>query len=214
MAVCRTYPMILNPKPLLNYNNDTDLLNSYDNDNKTSVCGVTLTKIIEQDTPSESLRSAVSLVELQCECKIINPRENVNKLSELTTNFHNVNNLKINENNFPSIDNSEINENFNLYSKEKLSDIKNQKKQIAKDWKREKTYDGSPIYRVISIFIFIFFCLNLCILYLGIIFINLKQYNFIIIISIRSCYSKWWSLYHIYHIVKVDKLFLNTTPYY
>lgn len=50
--------------------------------------------------------------------------------------------------NFPSIDNSEINGNYDSEDKEVVTKFQEKTNEAPKEWKREKTFDGSPIYRV------------------------------------------------------------------
>lgn len=69
--------------------------------------------------------------------------------SVFVTNFSSVRNVNIL--NFPSIDNSEINGNYDSEDKEIIKCLK-EPDDSPKDWKREKTFDGSPIYRVRSNF--------------------------------------------------------------
>lgn len=60
----------------------------------------------------------------------------------------------VNKFNFPSIDNSEINGNYESEDKEVVKCLTDTDEEIPKDWKREKTFDGSPIYRVRTTFSF------------------------------------------------------------
>lgn len=90
--------------------------------------------------------SIPSLEEPIFECRKIQKVEN----SVFVTNFTSVRNVNVL--NFPSIDNSEINGNYESEDKEKIKNLKEIDEAIPKDWKREKTFDGSPIYRVRSIF--------------------------------------------------------------
>lgn len=84
-----------------------------------------------------------SLDEHIFQCKKIQKVENAN----FVTNFSSVRNVNIL--NFPSIDNSEINGNYENEDKETVKGLK-ETEESPKDWKREKTFDGSPIFRVRS----------------------------------------------------------------
>lgn len=97
--------------------------------------------IFEDDVPS--------LEEHIFQCKKIQTVEN----AVFVTNFSYVRNVNVL--NFPSIDNSEINGNYESEDKEKIKRLKDIDEAIPKDWKREKTFDGSPIYRVRSFSYFI-----------------------------------------------------------
>lgn len=87
----------------------------------------------------------ISLEEPVVQCMKVTNVEN----SVFVTNFSSVQNVKTL--NFPSIDNSEINGNYDSEDKEIIKRLK-EPDDSPKDWKREKTFDGSPIYRVRSRF--------------------------------------------------------------
>lgn len=76
------------------------------------------------------------------ECKKV---QNV-KNAVFVTNFSSVGNANVL--NFPSIDNSEINGNYENEENKEVTKIIKQTDENPKEWKREKTYDGCPIYRV------------------------------------------------------------------
>lgn len=80
------------------------------------------------------------------QCKKVQNVEN----SVFVTKFSSV--RHVNVLNFPSIDNSEINGNYESEDKEVIKSLKETTDEVPKDWKREKTFDGSPIYRVRSNF--------------------------------------------------------------
>lgn len=80
------------------------------------------------------------------ECKKVQNVEN----SVFVTKFSSVSNVNVL--NFPSIDNSEINGNYESEDKEVVQSFK-ETDETPKDWKRDKTFDGSPIYRVSFVFI-------------------------------------------------------------
>lgn len=92
-----------------------------------------LSSIIEGDIPL--------LEEHIFQCKKVQNVAN----SVFVTNFSSVQNVNVL--NFPSIDNSEINGNYESDDKEVVKSFK-ETDENPKDWKREKTFDGSPIYRV------------------------------------------------------------------
>lgn len=98
-----------------------------------------LSQLIENDIPS--------FEEYIFTCKKI---QSVEK-SALTTNFSSVRNVNIT--NFPSIDNSEINGNYDSTDNEKVKHLIENDEAVSKDWKREKTFDGFPIYRVRTLFL-------------------------------------------------------------
>lgn len=97
-----------------------------------------ISSIIEGDFPSLEEEHIF-------QCKKIQNVEN----SVFVTKFSSVRNVNVL--NFPSIDNSEINGNYESEDKEVIKSLK-ETEEVAKDWKREKTFDGSPIYRVRSNF--------------------------------------------------------------
>ncbi len=91
--------------------------------------------------PSIVEEDDLSLEEHIFVCKKVQGVDN----SVFVTNFSSVRNANIL--NFPSIDNSEINGNYDSEDKEIVKSLK-ETEEAPKDWKREKTFDGSPIYRV------------------------------------------------------------------
>lgn len=103
-------------------------------------------------------------IEQAFQCKKINPSE---RAVATYTFSGNVNGFKIDESNFPSIDRSESEATKKTVetihaqpvpsrrSSKADSNIVdgNAEKKTPKEWKREKTFDGCPIYRVIKHFI-------------------------------------------------------------
>lgn len=90
----------------------------------------------------------ISVEETTLGCRKIGKDENV----VISTNFHSVQRINLADNSLPSIDNSDSIGHNNLNIRN-LSKIPNE----PKDWKREKTYDGSPVYRVVLKFCFYIF---------------------------------------------------------
>lgn len=107
-------------------------------------------KIASIDEISDSIPS----VEIAFECKQIKNSENsASHFTKITTINCDLNELNINNNDFPSIDNSEV-------VPIKIANVVNNSVHVSrnqidssdpkapKEWKREKTFDGCPIYRV------------------------------------------------------------------
>lgn len=115
----------------------------------------TLPKIEELEPPS------VQAVEDTFECQKIKPTENARSRYTFSGN---VGGLKIEENDFPSIDNSESEGKKQIIHAKGIRSQSGSKVDLnvagtdekAKEWKREKTYDGCPIYRVNFHFMFLF----------------------------------------------------------
>ncbi|XP_037048714.1 calpain-A isoform X5 [Bradysia coprophila] len=93
-----------------------------------------VSSIFEEDNPI--------LDEHVFECKKVQNAEN----PFFVTKFSSVSN--VNYLNFPSIDNSEINGNYDSEDREVIPKWLDKTEEAPKDWKREKTFDGSAIYRL------------------------------------------------------------------
>lgn len=99
-----------------------------------------------KECKTQSVKLEVSEFLIDCQrINLIDQQPNIKKL----TNFHSFHSVNIiDDQQFPSIDNSDnnsdvINGNNGTFKIVKKSPL------TAKEWKREKTYDGSPVYRVI-----------------------------------------------------------------